>query len=177
MPADRDTLPLYGKQHGGRMKKDYSIDEVTASTPGLNYRRVYALLRSGKLAGARKEDGMWRIPAAAVDGLRRELAKANLAADALATKLGDHNVSEQIRQYHFRGIEKQSLLNGLRADLLEARDYESPEYVEALEKILALISDAVYVWTGDAWRISLPDGTSVETRSVSGAVPATVVDG
>ena len=84
--------------------------------------------------------------------------------------MGDHNVVEAVQKFHRLGVEREAIIRGLRGDLAEGRLYEPSDYGELLEKIIDLLPGAVYSWTGDAWKVSLTDGSSVESRSVSQAV-------
>ncbi len=150
---------------------DFTLDQVQEAT-GQTYNRLYWAIRQGKLA-AQKREGQWRISAEALDKLKRELATP--AVDALVTKLGEAVVG-QVQEYHKLGVARKAILNALRADISEAEQYEPPEYAVVLRQIVEMLPTSQYIWTGDSWRVTLADGSSVESRSVSGPEPVELVN-
>jgi predicted site-specific integrase-resolvase len=58
------------------MKTEYVGVPAAARRLGVEIKRIYELLYSGKLAGAEKQNGRWRIPEAAIEArLRARAAK------------------------------------------------------------------------------------------------------
>jgi len=138
----------------------------------IDYSKLWRMIRDRKVH-AEKVRGKWVISDAELDRLKRELATPPV--DALVTKLGEAVVG-QVQEYHKLGVAREAILNALRADISEAEQYEPPEYAVVLRQIVELLPTSQYIWTGDSWRVTLADGSSVESRSVSGAEPVELVN-
>lgn len=58
------------------MKTEYVGVQAAARKLGVEIKRVYELLYSGRLAGAEKQNGRWRVPEAAIEARLRTRARS-----------------------------------------------------------------------------------------------------
>ncbi len=81
------------------------INVRTASSRwGLTERRITTLCREGRIEGARKEGGLWMIPAGATkpeDGRRNRFTQAAGRARLLPLPVGESNFRELVEKYYY----------------------------------------------------------------------------
>lgn len=81
------------------------INVRTASARwGLTERRITTLCREGRIEGARKEGGLWMIPAGATkpeDGRRNRFTQAAGRARLLPLPVGESNFRELVEKYYY----------------------------------------------------------------------------
>ncbi len=81
------------------------INVRTASARwGLTERRITTLCREGRIEGARKEGGLWMIPAGATkpeDGRRNRFTQAAGKARLLPLPVGESNFRELVEKYYY----------------------------------------------------------------------------
>ncbi len=61
---------------GGKVGEETISPREMAQRGGVSIQATYALLWSGKVKGARKVDGVWRIPARTVEEMPRRKRRA-----------------------------------------------------------------------------------------------------